>query len=319
MQRRWHDRVMGGAASSAIAPASGPAATRWPQRFDLAARELLIRHAQALRPWLHRDLSQLDADALHDFRVALRRLDSTLRLLRPIASPALWRLREAVHRVAGALGEVRDVDEQLRRLDADDALRTMLHRRRRAALLRARRVLRATAATRWPGRLVRLLRSPRCWHGRLAAQPARQVASALLRARRRSLRRALERLDRKAEFARFHRARRRAKRYDDALADFEPWLGDVAAALRRDLRRLRSALGALQDAVVAERSFRAIARRRGTPVALRRHARELAAAQAKRCERERRRALRAIRAMAPSHWRRVREALGPAARLEEQP
>lgn len=318
-QHQWHDQNMVGTAGNANAPAAGSAAIRWPHRFDLAAQQLLGRRIETLRPWLRRDVTRLDADALHDFRVALRRLDSTLRLLRPLASPALTRLRESVHRVFHALGKVRDVDEQLHRLERGEALRAVLLRRRRAALRTARVALSSAAATRWPGRLARLLRASHCWRTPLAVQPARPVASALVRARRRSLRRALERLDRDAALARFHRARRRAKRCDDALADFEPWLGSVADPLRRDLGRLRAVLGALQDAVVAERDFRALAGRRALPAALRRRARELAKAEKCRRDRALRRALRAARAMSPSRWRRVRAALGPAAPLEARP
>jgi CHAD domain-containing protein len=307
---------MNGAARRAIAPASGPAALCWPTRFDLAARQLLSRHVDALRPWLRRDVAVLDAAAIHDFRVALRRLDSSLRLLRPIAAASLLELRGPIHRVFDALGEVRDLDEELRRLEAGEALHAELMRRRRAAVGRLQRELRDTAARRWPGQLSRLLRAQASWSGRLARQPARAVASALVRDRRRRLHRSLDRLDRSAPLARFHRARRRAKRCDDALADFQPWLGDVTRPLRRDIGRLRSALGALQDAVVAERDFEALASGVDADPALRRRARKLADSQAARRRRAKRRALRAADAMPRAHWRRVRKALGPAADFE---
>lgn len=305
------------AASNAIAPETSTATPRWPRRFDRAAQQLLTRHAETVRPWLRRDVTQLDAEALHDFRVALRRLDSTLRLLQPLTAPPVMRLRASVHAVYDALGSIRDIDEQLRRFDDADELQALLRQRRHAAVRRARAVLQATSATRWVARLERLLRSPNCWRRPVATQPARAVASALIRARRRRLRRALERLHRDAALEHFHRARRRAKRCDDALADFAPWLGRVAEPLRHDLRRLRTALGSLQDAVVAERDLRSLARRRTLPARLRQRLRELAVAEAMQRKRALRRALRAVRAMSPSHWRRVRNALGPPFPIEE--
>jgi CHAD domain-containing protein len=308
---------MSGATGSVPVPVSAQTVPGWPPRFELAAEQILTRHLELLGPWLRRDVELLDADAAHDFRVTLRRLDSTLRLLRPLASPALLRLRRCIHSVSAALGEVRDLDEQLRLLEAGEALRAVLLGRRRTALRRLRAVMREAAAPRWPARLERLLRSPDCWRSPLARQPARPVASALIRERRRNLRRSLERLDRHAPLARSHRARRRAKRYDDALADFEPWLGDAARPLRRDLGRLRSALGALQDAVVAERDYGELALRSAANGALRQRARELSASQTAVRERALRRALRAARAMSPAHWRRVRDALGRPACLEE--
>lgn len=308
---------MNGARPDLIASASAPAAPCWPPRFERAAGTILTRHSAALRHWLRHDVALLDAEDVHDFRVTLRRLDSMLRLLKPLASPALQRLRQPVRRVFAALGAIRDLDEQLRLLDRDEALRVLLVRRRRAALRQLENAMSAAALSRWPARLARLLRSPRCWRPWLARESARAVASAVIRKRRRSLRRSLERLDRHTPLKRFHRARRRAKRFDDALADFEPWLGEVARPLRRELGRLRAALGDLQDAVVAERDFAALSRDERVDAALRRRARELAALRAKAREREIRRALRAVRALSPKHWRRVRDALGPAVRLEE--
>ncbi len=315
---QWHDRRMNAAARTAIASVDGQANNGWPQRFDLAARQLLHRHLLALRPWLRRDVTRLDAEAIHDFRVTLRRLDSALRLLQPLASPAAMRARESIHRVFDALGKVRDLDEQLRLLEVEEPLHALLRRRRQAALSRLTRELRSTAAARWPDRLARLLRSPRCWRSRLALEPARAIAAALIRERRRRLRRSLRQLDRNAPLASFHRARRRAKRCDDALADFEPWLGDAVRPLRRALRDLRSALGTLQDAVVAANDFADLARSRSVGAALRERARQLSDAQLARRQRALRRALHAADAVVHTGaWRRLRKALGPPARLEQ--
>ncbi len=317
MRHQWQATAVSEARAGAIASRPTPVAPDWPPRFELAVSQILTRHAAALRHWLHRDVSSLDAEDVHDFRVTLRRLDSTLRLLQPLASPAAERLRRPLRRVFAALGEVRDLDEQLRLLVGDDAMRNLLLGHRRAALRRLRTAIRTTAASRWPAHLARLKRAPRRRLSPLVREPARSVASALIRERRRSLRRSFERLDRHAPLERFHRARSRAKRFDDALAEFGPWLGDVARPLHRELARLRAALGALQDAAVAERSFAALARSNKLDVTLRRRARQLAAERAKAREREMRRARRAARAMSPRHWRRVRDALGPAAQLEE--
>jgi CHAD domain-containing protein len=59
-----------------------------------------------------------DPNAIHDLRVASRRLQQVLDLLHPAPRPAeIRKLRRKIRRSRGALGEVRNCDVQLQRVD----------------------------------------------------------------------------------------------------------------------------------------------------------------------------------------------------------
>ncbi len=57
-----------------------------------------------------------DIEALHDMRVAIRRLRAAMAAFRPFLTPRMLRFREPLGWVAAALGEVRDLDVQLERM-----------------------------------------------------------------------------------------------------------------------------------------------------------------------------------------------------------
>ena len=94
-----------------------------------------------------------DIEALHDMRVATRRLRAAMAAFRPFLTPRLLRLRDQMGWVAAALGEVRDLDVQLERMRewrasfpperaaALQAVEDVLQLRRRAARKRMLAVL----------------------------------------------------------------------------------------------------------------------------------------------------------------------------------
>lgn len=57
-----------------------------------------------------------DIEALHDMRVATRRMRAALAAFRPVLTPRMQRFRDQFGWVASALGEVRDLDVQLERM-----------------------------------------------------------------------------------------------------------------------------------------------------------------------------------------------------------
>ena len=57
-----------------------------------------------------------DIEALHDMRVATRRMRAALAAFRPVLTPRMLRFRDQFGWVASALGEVRDLDVQLERM-----------------------------------------------------------------------------------------------------------------------------------------------------------------------------------------------------------
>jgi CHAD domain-containing protein len=200
-----------------------------------------------------------DADAVHDMRVATRRLRSVLRSHRSVLDR--WQpLRDELKWLATALGDVRDGDVMAQRLA--DAVATQppeLVVGPVAARLQ-QRLAGDTAQAR--ERLVEALDSPRytalleALDELAAAGPTRQVGKGRLRRRaRKDLRRADQRLDSGAGPAgasdeRLHEARKAYKRARYAVEVLEPVAGKPAKRLVKRLKRLQEELGGHQDAVV---------------------------------------------------------------------
>jgi CHAD domain-containing protein len=315
-QDDWQDRGMSRARHHDAAPPKTAAPRAWPASFADFARDVLAARVDALRPLLRRDASHFDAADIHLLRAQVRRLRSSLWLLRPLDDDRLTEVERRARRVVRALGAVRDIDEQLRRIGPRGAIATDLERRRRRALQAARQSLRRNAARQWHTELAAAAADRDAWRTPVGQADASAVVAALIRERRRRLKRHLKRLDRHAPQEQFHAARRRAKQFADALDDIEPQLRPVSAPLRRSVQRLRSALGRLQDAVVAEAEFVELTRRFPGDRALQRRLRRLSADNRAARRRAMRRSLRVAGEMSPAHWRRVRDALGPPADLE---
>jgi CHAD domain-containing protein len=224
---------------------------------------VLRRHFSALLA--HEPGTRLgdDIEELHDMRVASRRLRAALSLFAEVLPPDAARLREELGWIAGALGDVRDLDVQLEELDgwlrglpqADReplaALRGLLEAKRsdaRAALLEALDARRYEAFVSRFGRTLRA--RPRRLAGP-AALPARAVAPDLLQSRFRKLRVRGDRIGPASDPSDYHRLRIDAKRLRYALE----FLGDVYPAqtppLVKRIVALQDLLGRHQDAEVA--------------------------------------------------------------------
>jgi CHAD domain-containing protein len=199
-----------------------------------------------------------DVDAVHDMRVATRRLRSTLRTFRAVLRP--WQpLRAELKWLAGVLGDVRDGDVLADRLGAAVAgeppelvigpVAARLRQRLASDTAPARERLRAALNT---DRYRTLLES---LDELVAAGPTRPVGRGRLR---RATRKALRRADRQLaaakgsrnRAARLHQARRTYKRARYAVEVLRPVAGKPAKRLRRRLSTLQDVLGAHQDAVV---------------------------------------------------------------------
>jgi CHAD domain-containing protein len=214
-----------------------------------------------------------DAEAVHEQRVAVRRLRAALRTFAAGVPPRLQSmLRSELRWLGQELGAVRDFDVQLanldwhvRHLDRAGQQRLEAFRRhlesertvRRAALVAAldsRRYFRLLAA------LERFAASPvpRRAHG----DAARPVAAVGRRAIKRAVRRLLEHGDAIGEVPKaddLHRLRIRAKRLRYLLESLRPITGSPGRKLIRQLVRLQDVLGRFNDAMVAAafvRSYR---------------------------------------------------------------
>jgi CHAD domain-containing protein len=221
---------------------------------DAALIGYLTEQRDAVRA-TERRVRRGDADAVHDMRVATRRLRSALRTFRPVLRR--WQpVRDDLKWLATVLGEVRDRDVMSARLGAElDAQPPEL------VVGQVRNRLRLTPGlARARQALVGALDSPR--YGRLLATlddlvatgPSRALGRRGLRkAARRDLRRADKRLARARRSGRddqLHDARKAYKRARYAVEVLRPVDGRPARRLRKRLGALQDVLGGHQDAVV---------------------------------------------------------------------
>ncbi|GEM_PF-1175743 len=233
------------------------------------AAELLDTAAQAARR-----LTAGERDAVHDFRVAVRRLHSWLQAWSPPLHPGRRNLRR-MRRLARATDAARDaevaldwIDRQRKGLAPDERVGARrLARRVEARRTRGLRRARRRVADRWP-RLERRLRRRLARSTEPAGVEFGHAAGTLVLAQAERLERALESLHGPRRGRREHRARLRAKRLRyllEPLGAQTPAM-PVAAGVGRalaDLKALQDLLGELQDLRVLAARLRAAARRAG--------------------------------------------------------
>jgi CHAD domain-containing protein len=206
----------------------------------------------------------LDAEAVHQARVAVRQIRSQLRTFGPLVEPS-WQaaIRAELAWLAEALGRVRDVDVMSTWLLAAAAALPSADRSRLGRLEAVAAEQRALALA----RLQRALASAR--YRRLvdalcqaaAALPAPPAAAGgakpedlavLLGQPWRRLRRAVKGLPARPRAEELHRVRIRTKHARYALEAAAPAVGRRAARLAAALARLQDDLGEIQDAYWSE-------------------------------------------------------------------
>ena len=198
-----------------------------------------------------------DPDAIHDFRVAVRRTRSVLKSTGELFD-AEWlaSLREELRWVAGELGAARDLDVLLERLreeagPEDVQVVKMLETERRRAWKRARTAIAGERYLRLLDRLEAAVEAPpvRAAELSLEAVAAREF---------KKLRQTARRLGPKASTDQVHRARIRAKRARYAAELAEPVVGRPARRFVKAAKRFQDVLGAHQDSVVAADKIRGV-------------------------------------------------------------
>jgi len=256
------------AAPRAEEPARTPSFTR-DTPAPQAVADVVAGYLATMRATVGGVVEDTDTEFLHDFRVAVRRTRSALKLSRTVLDPATVRRREAAaKRLGGLTTPLRDLDVHLLGLprlrswlvSADPADLVVFEdylRARRAAAHRALvRALRATRAreflTDWSGELVATAGAPTTTADALsrecisrAHQRVVQVGTAVT-------------ADSPAED--LHTLRKRCKELRYAVEMFTP-LHDPQTAGKAvsDLKKLQDVLGRFQDAEVQQRSVRAAA------------------------------------------------------------
>jgi CHAD domain-containing protein len=214
-----------------------------------------------------------EPDAVHQMRVATRRLRSTLRSFGTVVSgPDTGELADELQWLGGVLGAARDAEVQAARLaqhvqeTGDDQLIGPVQARIQAhsAAARAMSLAAVSTALKSPrydallGKLDQLVaRLPR---GDEANSPAGRVlppaALRSYRKTRRRMRTALRAPAGREQDAAFHQARKGAKQTRYAAEAVSPVCGAGAARLARRMKKLQAVLGDHQDTVVGRKITR---------------------------------------------------------------
>jgi CHAD domain-containing protein len=245
-----------------------PAAAVVQARIDAQVREL-----HRLDPLVREDAP----DAVHQMRVASRRLRSALATFRPLLDREVTEpLRDELQWLGRTLGEARDTEVMRGRIasliDAqqDEAVREETRQRIDRELDSQYAEARSTAmaamdSSRYAVLLDRLdqLAAAPPWTA-AATDPSREVVPRLVRHDWRRLRRrvhaaATTATDRSTRDVGFHEARKAAKRLRYAAETAEPVYGKDARRLVRGAKDLQTVLGEHQDSVVTRQWLRDLA------------------------------------------------------------
>ncbi|GIJ76957.1 Inorganic triphosphatase YgiF, contains CYTH and CHAD domains [Micromonospora phaseoli] len=257
-----------------------------------------------------------DDTAVHQMRVACRRLRSDLKTFGPLVRPAWARpLRGELKWLADSLGAARDTEvlrERLRRTatadpvspvdpDAVERLDAVLAGWQDEALAEVDVALRSPRYLALVDALVLAARAPRLTPRaespanrvlpRLVARPWRRLAGTAKKPGGVAL------LDPAGPDEQWHTVRKQGKQARSAVTAVAPVLGGDAAKLARALAKVQKLLGEHQDAAVAAQTWRAVAEARPAD-------HRLAVAAGRLLERERA-AVRRVRADFPYAWRRA--------------
>jgi CHAD domain-containing protein len=207
-----------------------------------------------------------NVEALHDMRVAVRRLDAAVRMFGDHAPRWAVRSHGALRTLTRSLGEARDLDVQRAFLDAFAGSLAPMHRKS----LQPLRARIEQDRVRARARMLRVLDSQRVqrlwgvWVEHLRAEPrvdvpgdlptVGQVASDLISGRHRKLRKRAEGLQKSSTAEEYHAVRSRSKRLRYAVDALGELYGDPAQRFAKAIGKLQDVLGNYQDAHVrAER------------------------------------------------------------------
>jgi len=198
-----------------------------------------------------------DPERLHEMRVASRRLRAAMRLFESALPARLLTLRGDLADVAAALGTVRDLDVQRGRFadwaaqDARLAAAMLDPRHRAEARRRMLAELDSARYRRFCRRFAAALRAGPARNSAAAAAPVVAAAPELVRARRRKVRKAAERIVPESSPQAYHELRILCKRLRYALEFLEGVYGRPAGELARRIAEVQDLLGRHQDACVA--------------------------------------------------------------------
>jgi CHAD domain-containing protein len=233
-----------------------------PATTGALASDVLRRQSQTFLDLAPGARSGHSPEAVHQMRVAARRMRAALRLFADVLpQPVAQHLNAELKWIASQLGQARDLDVQLKFLDATaERLGLAQQLRPYRAWLEQQRA-QAQAA------LEDALRSPRFMalvhaFDELASWtspndvPLLEDAPRRLRQAFKAVAKRARKLERHSPAADFHKVRIRAKRLRYAAEFFAPAYGEPAERLVKRLVKVQDVLGELQDGVVADEHIR---------------------------------------------------------------
>jgi CHAD domain-containing protein len=238
-------------------------------------RGRLIASAASLVDHLAPVVLDEDREAIHQARVAIRRLRSDLRTARPLLeAPSVRTVRRELDWLMGVLGEVRDLDVLLERLRIDMSSLARADRAGAEDVLAKAREDREAAYQ----RLRAALRSPRCAEllmetsrvvvappfKRRAYRPAADLLPGLIRQPLRDLRRQARGQGESPDDDGLHRLRIGVKRVRYAAELVAPTVGKKACRAARGLAQAQDVLGEHNDACSAGARLRGLGERTGS-------------------------------------------------------
>jgi triphosphatase len=216
-----------------------------------------------------------DAEALHDMRVAIRRMRAALVLFEPALPVRARTVRRELGWMARRLGDVRDLDIQLDwmrtwagELNSEsrgplNALTLALHKRRRAARMKMLRSLDSKRYARLVERVKGILQKGPPKRSRGARMQALAVFPALLEQRQSSVVAMGRKIGPDSPPEAYHRLRIRCKRLRYAVENGRELYGPAASGYLEVLVRLQDVLGMHQDACVAKAHLQDLLDREG--------------------------------------------------------
>jgi len=264
-----------GLKSVGLAP--GPAPEFAPATVDASMSIVEVALANLRRylsAWnLHEPGARLgdDPEALHDLRVAGRRLDAVLRQFRSSLPASFLEIRPTLKKVLRTLGEARDLDVALIELEAFgrglpksdresiEPLKRHLASERGRARGRMLSVLDSVSVQKDLQHLTSLLAAPSAASQQSSPELALNVAPEMVRRRYRKVRKGADLLTLDSSMAAYHGVRGQAKKLRYALEAVAVIYGKPADEMLRALRRWQEKLGVQQDAAVASRRLQALA------------------------------------------------------------
>jgi triphosphatase len=254
-----------------------PTALDESMRIDAVGLANLRRYLSAW--FVHEPAARLgdDPEALHDLRVAGRRLDAILRQFRPFLPAAILKIRPTLKKALRVLGEARDFDVALAELDeftrqlpetgraSIEPLKRHLAAERTRARARMLTTLDSVSVQKDLAKLATALAQPSGQpHGEPANGLAPQelavdAAPGLVRTRYKKVRKGADALGPDSSTEAYHAVRGRVKKLRYALESVSVIYGKPADEMIRALRRWQEKLGVQQDADVASRRLQALA------------------------------------------------------------